>query len=120
MTLNGWNITENIHSNFTASNGIYKIIFNAEYRNGLYFNVLSYTDIKKNRSYKAYRYLIKPLNVVSDLSWELLKAGKLWDYKNQRPALETYKKDIKPYYDSCIKNGLPLYGDRAFLKELFK
>ena len=116
ITVNGWNVYSEPHGFYCANNGK-TIWFTAEYRKGTYFNVKSYSDGK--RCYTAERYFYKLIPLVREMAFELLKAGKRWDYKNNRPALESYKKDIAPYYNKCKENGLSFYGDAEFLEILF-
>lgn len=117
LTINNWIIGENGHGLFIARNNDQVIIFQAEYKNGTYFKITSYCD--NNRCYTAERYFYKLIPLVQQFTFELLKNGSLWDYKNNVPALETYKKDIEPYYRKCIENNLPLYDDKQFLDQLF-
>ena len=120
LKFNDWIITENAGSDFYACNGLHSIHFTAEYKNGIYFNVSNYYDIHLNRCYTASRYLIKIIPLVGEMTFELLKNGWLWDYKNNVPALETYKKDIAPYYKKCMEKGISLYDDIDFLNDLLK
>lgn len=117
MTINNYNVHESVPSSFRAISGKNGIYFTAEYKNGLYFNIKSVWNEK--RTYTAQRYTYKYIGVVREIAFELLKAGKLWDYVNGCPALETYKKDIKPYYDKCKANGLSMYADADFMTSLF-
>lgn len=117
LKVDNWNITVNGCDQFVARSKDQVIIFQAEYKNGTYFKITSYCD--GNRCYTAQRYFYKLIPLVQQFTFELLKNGSLWDYKNNVPALVTYKKDITPYYNECIKKGLPLYGDAEFLHGLF-
>ena len=101
--VNGWNVYNDSHGFYCTNNGK-TLYFNAEYRNGTYFKINSYFDGK--RCYTAQRYLIKMIPLVQEMTFELLKRGYLWDYKNDVPALETYKKDMFPYYQKCKNKGL--------------
>ena len=116
VTVEGWNVYREPWGFYCANNGK-TLGFTAEYRNGLYSKLLSYYDGK--RAYHAQRYLIKMIPLVSKIAFELLKNNELWDEKNDCPALDTYKKDIEPYYRKCIDKGLPLYNDTEFLNNLF-
>ena len=119
LKFNNWIIHENMPSDFYACNGGESIHFQAEYKCGTYFKILSYYDMHTKRCYTAERYHYKIIPLVRSMTFELLKNGFLWDYKCNCPALETYKKDIKPYYDKCMKLGLSLGNDENFLNDLF-
>lgn len=117
--MENWILQENIGGcNFRIFNPETKehIYFTAEYKNGTYCKVLSAwkTD---GRVYQAQRYLYKYIHIAQEYAFELLKSGELWDYNNQVPALESYKKDIKPYYEKCKKLELSI---EPFLCELFE
>lgn len=114
--VNGWNVYNDPHGFYCANNGK-TLWFIAEYRNGTYFKIKSYFDGK--RVYQAEKYHYKLIPLVQAITFELLKNNALWDYKNDCPALETYKKDIEPYYRKCKKEGLSLYNDTDFLESLF-
>lgn len=114
--VNGWNVYQETYGFYCANAGK-TLVFNAEYRNGTYFKIKSYFDGK--RAYKAERYFYKLIPLVQEMTFELLKNNKLWDYKNDCPALVTYKKDIAPYYYKCKEKGLSLYNDTEFLESLF-
>lgn len=115
-----WIINEVNNPKFTASNGEVIILFECEYKNGLYYKINSVTTIKNNRSYTALRYFHKYYRYIMGISFELLKNNYLWDYQKQQTALKSYKKDIEPYYKKCKELGLTFYADEAFLEELFK
>lgn len=116
ITVDGWNVYNEPHGFYCNNNGK-TLWFTAEYKNGLYFQIKSYSDGK--RCYTAQRYMYKVIPLVREMAFNLLKAGALWDYKNGCPALESYKKDVAPYYHKCKENGLSLYGDAEFLESLF-
>ena len=116
VIVDGWNVYNETYG-FYCSNKGKTLVFQAEYRNGTYFKIDSYFDGK--RAYKAQRYFYKLIPLVQNITFELLKNGYLWDYKNDCPGLETYKKDIAPYYRKCKENGLSLYADAEFLDNLF-
>ena len=119
LQFNDWTITENAHSDYYACNGGYSIHFQAEYKSGVYTKILNVYDIYNKRCYMASRYHFKYINLVQAMGTALLRDGWLWDYKNQRPALESYKIHIRPYYEKCIELQLPLYDDAEFLHNLF-
>lgn len=104
---------------FTAFGKDYNIRFLAEYKKGCYSKVISIYDNDKKRCYKSQRYFYKFLPLISDITFELLKNGMLWNYEDNEPALKTYKKDIEPYYKECKEKGLSLYNDEEFLNNLF-
>lgn len=106
LRINDWKIVENVGSGFYVCNGRNSIYFRAEYKGGLYFKILSYYSIQQKRCYTAERYFYKIIPIVRELAFELLKRGMLWDYNNQVPALETYKKDMFAYYSKCKEKGL--------------
>lgn len=116
----GWKIEEITAPLYRARNDRYTIVFYAEYIRGVYAKIKNVYDEKTGRNYTAWRYLTKYAHIAQRAAFELLKAGKLYDYNNNVPALTTYKKDIAAYYKKCVQNNLPLYGDEEFLKELFK
>ena len=113
ITVDGWNVYGESHG-FYCVNADKTLWFEAEYKNGTYFNIKSYYDGK--RVYTAQRYHYKFIPLVQEMTFKLLQAGKLWDYKNQCPALETYKKDMRPYYERCKEKGLET---SLFLESLF-
>lgn len=115
-TFDGWNIYNETYGFYCAKEGK-TILFHAEYRKGLYWKIDGYYDGK--RSYQATRYLTKLQGLVRDMAFELLKNGCLWDEINDCPALDSYKKDIEPYYRKCKEKGLSLYNDAEFLDSLF-
>ena len=106
LKYNQWKISEPTPGVFYATDGNYNIHFQTEYRTGLYSKPLGYYDIKNKRYYIAQRYLYKFTNLVQEMAFTLLQHGKLWDYKNNCPALKTYKKDMEPYYKKCLEKGL--------------
>jgi hypothetical protein len=116
LNFNGWRITDNTYG-FYACNGTHTIFFKAEYKNGLYFNIVSYVDVQKKRTYTNQRYHYKLLPLVREMTVELLKNGWIWDYQNQTVGLNTYKKDIEPYYRKCKKLGLEVAD---WLENLFE
>ena len=101
--VNGWNVYNEPHDFYCANNGK-AIWFTAEYRNGTYFNIKSYSDGK--RCYTSKRYFYKIIPIVREMTFKLLQNGYLWDYKNDCPGLDTYKKDMRPYYEKCKQNGM--------------
>lgn len=103
--VNGWNVYNEPHGFYCANNGK-TIWFTAEYRNGTYFKIKSYSDGK--RTYTSERYFYKIIPLVREMTFELLKNNMLWDYNRQCPALETYKKDMLPYYTKCKEKGLDI------------
>lgn len=113
ITVDGWNVYAEPHGFYCANAGK-TLWFEAEYRGGMYFNIKSYYDGK--RAYTAQRYHYKFIPLVREITFKLLQMGKLWDYKNQCPALETYKKDMRPYYERCKEKGLET---SSFLNSLF-
>lgn len=115
-TVDGWNVYNEPHGFYCSNNG-QTLWFTAEYRKGTYFKIKSYFDGK--RCYTSERYFYKLIPLIQTITFELLKNDLLWDYKNDCPALETYKKDIEPYYRKCKENNLSLYKDTAFLESLF-
>lgn len=115
-----WDIEEVNSPLFRAVNDELIILFEAEYKKGLYYKIRSVTTIKNDRTYTAWRYFHKYYHSIMNISFELLKNNYLWDYQNNQEALITYKKDIEPYYKECKELGLSFYGDEAFLEELFK
>lgn len=117
---NEWSIREVNNPLFVANNGEVTILFEAEYKNGLYYKIRSVTTIKNDRTYTALRYFHKYYHSIMNISFELLKNNYLWDYQNNKEALITYKKDIEPYYKECKELGLSFYRDEAFLEDLFK
>ena len=117
LNIDGWNIYKETFGFYCSNNGK-TLVFYAEYKNGTYFKINSYFDGK--RVYQATKYHYKLIPLVQKMTFELLKNGHLWDYKNGCPALETYKKDIEPYYRKCKEKGLSLYDDTEFLDNLFK
>ena len=117
LNCKGWKITENGGGSYYANHKEYSLYFETEYKNGIYFNIKSFYDKHTNRTYTSPRYHYKLLPLVRELSFELLKNQWLWDYNNQTVAIETYKKDMKPYYIRCKKLGLTLSD---FMKELYK
>lgn len=82
------------------------IIFTAEYKNGLYFNIQYVT--KNNRCYFSTRYHKKYIMLVREVSYLLLCKGELWDYVNNTKALTSYLDSIKDNryydYDAILKN----------------
>lgn len=108
LKVNEWYITQNSGSDFYACNGGYSIHFQGEYRNGSYFKILSYYDMHLKRCYTVQRYFYKIIPLVREMTFELLKNNMLWDYNRQCPALETYKKDMLPYYTKCTEKGLDI------------
>ena len=76
------------------------------------FKIKSYFDGK--RAYQAQKYHYKLIPLVQEITFELLKKDALWDYKNDCPALKTYKRDMYPYYaqskEKNIDPGLFLTG----------
>lgn len=115
-TVDGWNVYEETYGFYCANNGK-TLVFEAEYRSGTCFRIKSYFD--GSRAYTAQRYFYKLIPLVQKMTFELLKNNKLWDYKNDHPGLDTYKKDIEPYYNKCKEKGLSLYNDAEFLESLF-
>lgn len=116
VIIDGWKVFNDPHGFRACKDG--KVIwFTAEYKNGTYFKIKYYND--GTRNYYAERYFYKLIGTVQMLAFELLKQGMLWDYKNDCNALESYKKGIRPYYEKCIANNLPLYDDADFLNNLF-
>jgi hypothetical protein len=113
LIIDGWNVYQETYGFYCANNGK-TLVFEAEYRNGTYFKIKSYYDGK--RSYFAERYFYKLIPLVQNITFELLKNGCLWDNKNDRPALETYKKGMEAYYKKCKELGLET-GD--FLDNLY-
>ena len=101
--VNGWNVYNEPHDFYCANNGK-TIWFTAEYKNGTYFKIKSYSDGK--RTYIAERYFYKIIPLVQEMTFELLTNGYLWDYKNDCPGLDSYKKDMLPYYEKCKHKGL--------------
>lgn len=116
LKYNKWKITEPTTGDFYAANGDYNIHFQAEYKTGLYSKVLGYYDIKKDRYYSAQRFLYKFINIAQEMAFTLLQHGWLWDYKNNCPALKTYKKDMEPYYKKCLEKGLSV---SPWMKQLY-
>mgnify|MGYP004474848739 CR=1 FL=1 len=116
LSYNGWKITESMPGDFYATNGKYNIHFQAEYKPGLYSKVLGYYDIKKDRYYSAQRFLYKFINLIQEMAFTLLQHGRLWDCKNNCPALKTYKKDMELYYKKCLEKGLSI---SPFLESLY-
>lgn len=116
LVVDGWNVYKETYGFYCCNNGK-TLLFEAEYKNGTYFKIKGYYDGK--RSYFAERYFYKLIPLVQKMTFELLKKDQLWDYKNDCPALETYKKYIEPYYRKCKENGLSLYNDADFLESLF-
>lgn len=106
LKYNEWKISESTPDVFYATDGRYTIHFEAKYHNGLYSKVIRYYDTLMKREYSAQRYLYKFINLVQELAFTLLQHGRLWDYKNNCPALKTYKKDMEPYYKKCLEKGL--------------
>ena len=119
LKVNGWTIYSDMPSLYYACNGTHTISFKAEYRHGTYTKIRSYYDVAKNRCYQSPRYTKKVEPLVQAMAFELLKNDMLWDYNNQCGALDTYKRDIEPYYRKCKALGLSLYDDMAFLEGLF-
>ena len=117
INFNTYEITDLKNGNFTATDGKICILFTAEYRKGCYSQIKSI--YKGTRLYKSQRYFYPYIALVSDMTFELLKAGLLYDFQNKVQALETYKKDIEPYYKECKEKGLSLYNDTEFLESLF-
>ena len=113
ITMEGWNVYKDPHGFYCSNNGK-TLWFTAEYRKGTYFSIESYSDGK--RCYTAQRYFYKLIPLVREMTFELLKHGALWDYNNNCPALETYKKDIRPYYQNCKEKGIETSD---FLESLF-
>ena len=105
---------------FRAINDDYIITFESEYKSGVYSKIKSVYNKKNNRAYTAQRYFYKFIGEIQTISNSMLRRGWLWDYKNNVPALQTYKKDIAPYYYKCKAAGLPVYKDQRFLEVLFK
>lgn len=103
LNVDGWNVYNEPHGFYCCNNGK-TLWFTAEYRNGTYFKIKSYSDGK--RVYTAERYFYKLIPLVQEITFKLLQYDKLWDYKNDCPALETYKKDMFPYYQKCKEKGL--------------
>ena len=103
LTIDGWNVYNEPHGFYCSNNGK-TLWFTAEYRNGTYFQIKSYFDGK--RAYQAAKYHYKLIPLVQEITFKLLTKGVLWDYKNNCPALETYKKDMYPYYQKCKEKGL--------------
>lgn len=119
LKYNNWTIYSDTAPLYYACNGTHTISFLAEYRGGTYSKIRSYYDMMKNRCYQSPRYTNKVVPLAQDMTFELLKNGMLWDYNNQCGALETYKRDIEPYYRKCKALGLSLYDDTEFLDNLF-
>lgn len=117
LKYNEWKISEPTPDVFYATDGRYTIHFEAGYRNGLYSKVIRYYDTLRKRQYSAQRFLYKFIRPVSDIAFILLKNGRLWDYENCCPALKTYKKDMEPYYNKCLKKGLSV---EPWLKSLYE
>lgn len=115
-----WDIEEVNNPKFRAINDEVIILFEAEYKNGLYYKIISVTTLKNNRTYTALRYFHKYYYYVMKIAFELLKNNYLWDYKNHQLAVDSYKKDLEPYYKSCKEVGLSFYDDEAFIEDLFK
>ena len=113
FVVNGWNVYNEPHGFYCVNNGR-TIWFTAEYRNGTYFKIKSYSDGKRN--YTAERYFYKFIPLVQEMTFELLIHGYLWDYKNNKPGLDSYKKDMTPYYNRCKEKGLET---SLFLDALF-
>lgn len=113
ITVDGWDIYNNTYGFYCCNNGK-TLYFHAEYKNGTYFNIKSYYDGK--RCYTAQRYFYKLIPLVQTMTFELLQKNKLWDYKNGCTALETYKKDMLPYYKRCKEKGLET---SLFLESLY-
>ena len=113
LIYNGWNVYDNPHGFYCVNNGK-TLYFNAEYKGGTYFKINSYSDGK--RTYTAQRYLIKMIPTVQEMTFQLLQHGYLWDYKNNCPGLDSYKKDMQPYYQKCKEKGM---DTGEFLESLF-
>lgn len=111
--VNEWNVYHEPHGFYCANNGK-TIWFTAEYRNGTYFKIKSYSDGK--RHYISERYFYKLIPLVQEMTFNLLKNGYLWDYKNDCSALDSYKKDMFPYYQKCKEKGLEI---SLFLESLY-
>lgn len=105
ITVNDWNVYNESYGFYACNNGK-TIVFTAEYRNGTYFKIKSYFNGK--RAYTAQRYHYKLIPLVQEMTFALLQAGYLWDIKNDCPALETYKKDMLPYYNKCKETGMSI------------
>ena len=111
--VNSWTVYNEPHGFYCVNNGK-TIWFTAEYSNGTYFKIKSYSDGK--RIYKAERYFYKLISMVREITFELLKSGYLWDYKNDCPGLDSYKKDMRPYYETCKYKGMETNN---FLESLY-
>ena len=114
IVVDGWNVYQETHGFYCAKQGK-TLWFDAEYRNGTYFKIKSYFDGK--RVYQAQKYHYKLIPLVQEMTFKLLVNGYLWDYKNDCPGLETYKKDMYPYYLKCKEKGM---NPGLFLTSLFE
>lgn len=103
VIVNGWNVYNETHGFYCTRNG-HTIWFTAEYKNGTYFKIKSFFDGK--RCYTSQRYFYKLIPLIQEITFQLLQHGFLWDYKNNVPALDTYKKDMFPYYQRCKERGM--------------
>lgn len=81
-------ITSNIFRMFTENEKTV-IIFEAEYKNGLYFKVKRI--VNNNKTYTAERYFYKYIHDVREATYKLALNGDIWDYKNNCNALKYYK-----------------------------
>ena len=81
-------ITSNIFRMFTEKEKIV-IIFEAEYKNGLYFKIKRI--VNNNKTYNAERYFYKYIHDVREAAYKLVLNGDIWDYQNNCNALKYYK-----------------------------
>lgn len=80
-------MTSNIFRMFTENEKTV-IIFEAEYKNGLYFNIKKV--VTNNRTYNARRYFYKYIYDVKEAAYKLALNGNIWDYQNNCNALKYY------------------------------
>ncbi len=103
IKLLNFNVTSNGHY-FIAKNDEIELHFIAEYRLGLYSNVLKV--IRNGRVYQARRYHYKYVSIAQGLAYQLLINNVLWDYNNNRPAIDNYLEWAKKTFDETDYNDI--------------
>lgn len=98
-----FNVISNGHY-FIAKNDKIELHFIAEYRTGVYSNVLKV--IKNGRVYQARRYHYKYVSIAQGLAYQLLINNVLWNYKNNEPAIDDYLKWAKKTFNEADYNDI--------------